>query len=662
MITRIDDPPSTSPPQQPPTASRQPMSRSADSSLSTSTAATKLSPPPITPQHETAPSRVFSMGGRLQSRSFRRANTMNPDPEQTSEGGNGVRRRAGKETSTTPEAAASGTGTGGSDQSAGDSLNEKRHSIIVELSHIDENDKPSSTTANGHLKDDSNSLEKGHSSSTKEGHEHEEHEHRTWTERMHGHRPDRHLFPYRSAKENYRAARTFLRRFFFLLLIVPAWVLPNVMMNKAKHELELSHNNSNGTTSGAHGGNFTGTTPFVVLSGAGGGDGGHGPELSKAVNIATFILNMLVMMHLGKAAGAALEELVPKFGASVVSVFDAMTSSTVELAVAAFALRKGLIEVVQAAMLGAILNNLLLMLGIAIFVGGIYNHQQELKKETTQASVNILLLTSIAYVVPVALDRHLMNARSFILPPKTDSTYMALYTEVKMTVDADILKLSKIMAILLLLIYVACLLYQWHSRTFMVTPEAKHEGPHTVDHRHTHFWFAGVAYVLLLAAQIYSANLLVHAVEGFGRQYHLNDSFVGFVLLPIVLVADLQEEVIAVRESRSNRLDRAVALMVGSCMQIALLVTPILVLLGWILDEPMTFRFSVMEVVILAGSVILVNYLIADHETNWIEGIMLISLFLMCAFAFYYIPPQTIGKGIETIGDEGGVLAPGGGH
>ncbi|KAG0278871.1 hypothetical protein BGZ95_002920 [Linnemannia exigua] len=592
------------------------------------------------------------MGGRLQSRVSQRAAALTPsaipDPE-TPEGG--VRRRAPTNTS---EAAGTGAGAN-ADQSGGEGvgsqLNEKRHSTIVEFSHIDENDK-------------SDDLEKASSSKDHDKQHHdddEDHHHRTLTERLHGHRPDRHLFPYRSAKENYRAARTFLRRFFFLFLIIPAWVLPNVMMKKAEHELELAHGSS--ATTGLHGGNLT--TPFVSFSGAAEA-GAHGPELSIGVNIATFILNMFLMMHLGKAACAALEELVPKFGMSIVSVLDAMTSSTVELAVATFALRKGLIEIVQAAMLGAILNNLLLMLGIAIFIGGIYNHQQELKKETTQASVNILLLTSIAYVVPVALDKALMNARSVVLPAKTDPSYLARFTEIKISVDEDILKLSKTMAILLLCVYVACLLYQYHSRTFMVTPEAKHEGPHTVEHRYTHFWFAGVAYVCLLSAQIYSAYLLVHAVEGFGRQCHLNDSFVGFILLPIVLMADMQEDVIAIRESRSNRLDKAVSLMVGSCMQISLLVTPILVILGWIMDEPMTFRFGIMEVVILAGSVVLVNYLIADHETNWMEGVMLISLFLMCALAFYYIPPQTIGKGLKTLGEatggDGGGGGGGGGH
>ncbi|OAQ23729.1 hypothetical protein K457DRAFT_82977 [Linnemannia elongata AG-77] len=421
------------------------------------------------------------------------------------------------------------------------------------------------------------------------------------------------------------------------------------MLNKAKHDLEASHGAApaNGTTSGAHGGNFT--TSFVSFASA---EGGHGPEVSKAVNIATFILNMLVMMHLGKAAGAALEELVPKYGMGIVSVLDAMTSSTVELAVAAFALRKGFIEVVQAAMLGAILNNLLLVIYFS------------------RLSFRYYGLLSVQTNLPTALFLFAIGFISDVcrcLPLQTDPTYLARYIAAKESVDADILRLSKIMAIFLLLVYVACLLYQYHSRTFMVTPEAKHEGPHTVEHRYTHFWFAGVAYACLLAAQIYSANLLVHAVEGFGRQYHLNDSFVGFVLLPIVLVADFQEEVIAIRESRSNRLDKAVSLMVGSCMQISLLVTPILVLLGWILDEPMTFRFSIMEVVILTGSVVLVNFLIADHETNWLEGVMLIALFMMCALAFYYIPPVTIGKGLETLGEitTDGTLAPGdsgGGH
>jgi hypothetical protein len=245
------------------------------------------------------------MGGRLQARSSKKRSPITTaDPEQQPSSEGGVRRRA----ATSEAAAAAGTGTGTQSGQDGQLSEKLQHSTI----QIDDHDSKQPSGSSTHPKDSSVVFDtKEH---TPDEHEHDEH-HRTWTERMHGHRPDRHLFPYRSAKENYRAARTFLRRFFFLLLIIPAWVLPNVMMKRAEHELEASHGAtapSNGTISGAHGGNFTTTSPFVSFSGAEGG--GHGPEVSKGVNIATFILNMFVMMHLGKAAGAALEELVPKFG------------------------------------------------------------------------------------------------------------------------------------------------------------------------------------------------------------------------------------------------------------------------------------------------------------------------------------------------------------
>ncbi|KAK3817428.1 MAG: hypothetical protein J3Q66DRAFT_282680 [Benniella sp.] len=335
--------------------------------------------------------------------------------------------------------------------------------------------------------------------------------------------------------------------------------------------------------------------------------------------MAIFVLNLLAMMHLGKAAGACMEELVPKLGMGIVSIIDAMTSSSVELAVAAFALKKGLIRVVQAAMLGAILNNLLLMMGITFVVGGFYHNQQEIQTDTSQTGMNLLMIVCISYVVPVALDVTFWEALL-----------------IRHDVDKDIWDISKFMAIHMLILYGCCLVYQYNSRSFMVTPEAKHTEQHTVHRRHVHYWFAGWGYGIMLSAQIYSANLLVHAVEALGKQFYLNDSFVGFVLLPIVLISDLQEEVIAIKESRANRLDRSIALMIGSCMQIALLVSPLLVLLGWIMDVPLTFKFNVLEAAILAGSVMVVNYLIQDNETNWLEGCLLLAAYMMCAISFYY--------------------------
>jgi len=269
------------------------------------------------------------------------------------------------------------------------------------------------------------------------------------------------------------------------------------------------------------------------------------------------------------------------------------------------------------------------------------------------------MLTSIAYIIPVAMDSTLRSVYTAGFPVVTDPHLVTEQAaKLKTLVDRDILKISHGMSIIFLIIYSACLLYQYHSRTFMVTPEAKHQGPHSVEKRYTHFWFAGFAYICCIAAQIYSAKLLVHAVESLGHQCHLGDSFVGFILLPIVLIADLQEEVVAIRESKADHLDKAVSLMVGSCMQIALLVTPILVIIGWIIDVPMTFRFSTLEVAVLVGSVLVVNYLISDRETNWLEGVILLAIFMLCAIAFYYVDaPPSEGTSLEGGGPAAKVVA-----
>ncbi|KAF9958499.1 hypothetical protein BGZ70_009176, partial [Mortierella alpina] len=301
-----------------------------DNTITAVTAPEQPSLQPSTPLTETAPKRTPTKGLYIGGRRLRARSLTVQDPESDTN----VRQR-------TPV----------SNEKAGG------HSTTIELTDID---RPSnSNTINGSTHASTDDEVRGHVEhhevKAEEGHSHGH----NWTERLHGQRPDRHLFPYRSVKENMHAARTFLRRFFFLFLIVPAWVLPNVLTAKAKHDYELSHHAS--PTGAGHGMNLTlGSLMPRAATSAPGGGGGHGPELSKGANVAIFILNMLVMMHLGKASNASLEELVPRLGHRIISVFDAMTSSTVELAVAAFALNNGLIFVVQAAMLGAILNNLLL--------------------------------------------------------------------------------------------------------------------------------------------------------------------------------------------------------------------------------------------------------------------------------------------------------------
>lgn len=142
------------------------------------------------------------------------------------------------------------------------------------------------------------------------------HPHEALTDFLHGHRPDRNLFPYRNTRDNWKAARTFVRRFFLVLLIIPAWIVPNVLMAQMEHELELKYELAGET--------MPDTGPHSTMNNVFGSKVGTGAEglaeaeeklmLSKWVNVVVFVLNMLAMMHLGKAAGACLEELVPKLG------------------------------------------------------------------------------------------------------------------------------------------------------------------------------------------------------------------------------------------------------------------------------------------------------------------------------------------------------------
>ncbi|KAG0005993.1 hypothetical protein BGZ79_010641 [Entomortierella chlamydospora] len=451
------------------------------------------------------------------------------------------------------------------------------------------------------------------------------------------------LFPYKTRKQNWNALVYFLKNFFFVLLIIPGWVIPIVLTARAEHQLEIQQQ-SEGSGEGA-GAAAEGVEPEVILS--------------KWVNALVFVLNLLAMTHLGKAAGACLEELIPKLGIPLVSVFDVLTSSSVELAVAAFALANGMVRVVQAAMLGAILNNLLLIMGVSLCVGGCMNkngRQQKIQPETSQTGMNLLMIVSISYVIPVALEYTLTDLRTATLPNTLNATALAHETEViKEIVDQQIWTISRIMALVLLILYGLCLLFQYRLQHFLVKPEAGHAEEHLIPERHVRYWFAGWGYAVMLAAQIYSSKQLVHSVESLGKQFELNDSFVGFILLPIVLVSDLQEEVNAIRGGYANKLDHTVASMIGSCMQIALLVTPLLVLLGWAIDVHLTLKFTVLEASILAGSVLIVNYLIQDNETNWLEGSMLLVAFFMCVMAFYYdvIPFESEG-GVNQGGKGGG--------
>ncbi|KAI8605889.1 hypothetical protein EDD21DRAFT_362472 [Dissophora ornata] len=254
----------------------------------TTTTTTTTAKTPAPGKSDKSEPRTLYMGGRM--RLYNRTQYFPTDDPEINEGA--VRRRAVTFQETQSD--------------------EKRHSTTVELAHIDQEDVNNSRP----LKDSKEEITEHADPDPEATHIHV----RTWTDRMHGNRPDRHLFPYRSMKENIHAARTFLRRFFFLFLIIPAWVIPYVLTAKANHALETSSAGEGNTTTSNAALEYAGLKYVTLATSTSSEEEKEGPDLGKTAFWIIFLLNLLVMMHLGKAAGRALEELVPRFGMVCINV------------------------------------------------------------------------------------------------------------------------------------------------------------------------------------------------------------------------------------------------------------------------------------------------------------------------------------------------------
>ncbi|KAG1457361.1 hypothetical protein G6F56_006624 [Rhizopus delemar] len=148
-----------------------------------------------------------------------------------------------------------------------------------------------------------------------------------------------------------------------------------------------------------------------------------------------------------------------------------------------------------------------------------------------------------------------------------------------------------------------------------------------------------IALLLVVTALVgVCAEFLVSAIEDVTELWHISETFVGLILLPIV--GNAAEHLTAVTCAVKNKMDLALGVAVGSSMQIALLVTPLMVIIGWGLNLEMSLYFNIYETAILFIAVIMVNYLIMDGESNWLEGLMLVTIYIVIAISFYYYPEE----------------------
>ncbi|KAJ8583987.1 calcium/proton exchanger [Rhizopogon salebrosus TDB-379] len=335
-----------------------------------------------------------------------------------------------------------------------------------------------------------------------------------------------------------------------------------------------------------------------------------------------FICSFIAILPLAKLLGEATDQMSVKLGDTMSGLLNASFGNAVEIIVGIAALLNGELRIVQTSMLGSILSNILLVLGCSFLAGGLYQSEGLFNDTGAQAYSSIMTLTGIALVIPAAYA----STTNAGLP----SNNCGVPEAEGGCPSSGLLFISRGTAILLLVVYCAYLYFQLksHAEYFTPKPEQREETEPRMGTA-----AAGVALLSVTVIVAFCAEFLVASIEETAVRYHIPKAFIGVVLLPIV--GNAAEHVTAVWMAMKNKYELTIAICVGSSIQIACFVVPLLVIVGWIVGQPLTLHFANFETIILFVSVLLVNLLLSDGKSNYMEGLMLLVLYLVIALAFW---------------------------
>lgn len=318
------------------------------------------------------------------------------------------------------------------------------------------------------------------------------------------------------------------------------------------------------------------------------------------------------VLPLAGLMGKATEEIAERTGPTIGGLLNATFGNAAELIIAIVALRAGLVELVKASITGSILGNLLLILGLSLIAGG--TRAPILKFNRTNAGMSSAMLA-------LAVAGLVFPALFHVVHPGTTAARLA-FTE---------LQLSEAVAVILAVTYGLSLLFslRTHKTLFGVDPAST---PHGAT------WSIAKAVIVLgiaTAGVVVESEILVHAVEGVTATLGLSQTFLGLIIIPII--GNAAEHATAVVVARKGQTDLALQIALGSSTQVALLVAPLLVLAGLILQVPLNLVFTPLEVVALGMSTIVVAIITLDGESHWFEGAQLLALYAMIAAAAFFL-------------------------
>ncbi|MEJ7759011.1 MAG: calcium/proton exchanger [Gemmatimonadaceae bacterium] len=332
-------------------------------------------------------------------------------------------------------------------------------------------------------------------------------------------------------------------------------------------------------------------------------------ELMHASSTVVFLLSAAAILPLSGLLGTATEELAGHTGSTIGGLMNATLGNFAELVIAALALRAGQIDLVKASITGSILGNLLLVLGAAQLAGGLKYKTQKINPNLAGLSSTLLMVAVLGLVVP--------------------AVFFAAHPDPLRVATG---RMSVWVGSLLMLGYLLSLVYS------MVTHKAAfNEGGDVAHHEEKPHWSLRKAIVVLVVAAAtigVLSEFLVSSVDEAATSIGLPTFFIGLIVIPII--GNAAEHSSAVLMAMKGRMDLAVGIAVGSSIQVALLIAPVLVFLGLAFGQPMDLAFTVMEVASVAVAVAIASSVMKDSESNWLEGAFLLIAYAAIGTAFFF--------------------------
>lgn len=320
-----------------------------------------------------------------------------------------------------------------------------------------------------------------------------------------------------------------------------------------------------------------------------------------------FIITAAALALLAMLVGDATEQLGKRLGPGATGILQSALGNLPELFVCIFALRAGLSHVVQAALIGSILGNSVLVFGIALFIGGLKNGTQHFKSEPPRMTVTLMILAFAALAIPT------------------------LTKQLHTPAGAHLNALDIFVAVVLLLVFIA-------STYFFLKGDKAITSPTSQTKEHHNSWPFSITLVVLTVASVGAAfvsDWFVEALQPAMKVLHINETFAGLVI--VAIAGNAIENVVGIQLAYRNQPDYAVSVILNSSLQIALGLFPLLVLLSFVLGGALlSFVLPPLLLASLALAVIVSAFIVFDGESIWLEGLALIGLYCLIAAAFWW--------------------------